>query len=304
MTAFRRPDPRLLLPVAIAAAVAASGVSGARLQEPARGVAMAAAIDGTVHVTFSGSDGSRPLELFERLPVGARLDTSPGAAVLLVYRVGSRVRLLARSSGIVSERGLTVRTGRVERLPEVPPLPAFDPPADVASLRRVAAVRVRGGEFRGLYPAAGARSLPDSTVLTFVAPDGYGGFAIEVEDPVGRVVFTQRTSSASLAVPSGVLEPGREYLWRVSARTPAGTTVRGEASFATLSAAEAGWRVAARRTLPEREPRAEWLAEIDLALGLLREAREGFQAAGSARTGTAVIASRLQAIEQALGVEP
>jgi hypothetical protein len=267
-----------------------------------KAVALVAALAGQARIVPPGTAAPKPLALFDRLPAGTRIETEAGATLLLVYRSGERVRVASGTAVTVSSRDVAISRGRVERLSPVRPLPAFDPPA--VDLRRpgVAAVRIRGDGIDGLYPSGGARTIAEATVLAFAAPGGPGSFTVEIENALGRVVFAGRTAGPSLAVPAEALVPGGEYVWRVSARSPAGVAVRGEAAFATLSAGEAAWRADVRRTVASSAQPPVWLAEIDLGLGLWHEARDGFRAAvGVTPGGADVIAARLEALAGILG---
>jgi hypothetical protein len=294
-------DPRRLRSVPVlrlAILVAVCGLKAAVSAAQTPTVALVASLDGTPSVRLTHTADARPLTLFERLPAGARIETGPGTTVLIVHRSGQRARLAAVSVALVGESMLEAQSGHVDRLAGVPPLPVFDPPAKGVPLGRVAAVRIRGHEFHGLYPRAGARSLADSTTLTFEADQPLASYDVQIEDAGGRVVFSRQLEHTQVRVPASVLEPGRDYVWRVSARTPSGIAIRGEAGFATLSAEHAAWREAARRGSDARGPDAVWLAEIDLALGLVLEARAAFLA--SAAGHNSVIAARVAAIDAAL----
>jgi hypothetical protein len=267
-----------------------SAPGGARFE--AEPVALVAALEGDAHVALPAGGAARRVALFDRLPAGARIETDDGSSLLLVYRSGARVRVRPGGAVILTDGDVTIVRGTIERLSPVPPLPAFDPPA--AGLQRpgIAAVRIRGNGVDDLYPSGGARALADATVLAFAAPGARDVYTVEIEDAAGGVVFTVETGDTRVAVPPGTLEPGREYVWRVSARTPAGVALRGEAAFATLAPAAAGWRADARRAVGS--PGAPvWLAEIDLALGLWREAQDGFRAAtGRVHGGAAAVVNR------------
>ena len=266
-------------------------------------IALIAAIDGPAHVMLPRATRATALRLFDRLPVDATITTGSQATVLVVFRTGARARITPDSLVKVADRSLETLAGRIERLADVPPLPVFDPPAADVPRGRVAAVRIRGEEFDDLYPRGEARSLADATELAFVPKHAYGAYDVEIFDQGGRVVFMTRATEPRVVVPANVLDPGRSYVWRVSARTPSGAVIHGQARFATLTAEQRDWRRAARRAVQPQAVDALWLAEIDLALGLLREARGVFHAAGVRRAND-VISARIAAIDRVLQASP
>jgi len=241
---------------------------------PAQPATIVYAVSGEAFHSDPGQQ-RRPIHLFDRLPVGAVLEAGPGSRVALAFASGRRWALGEGARARVTQRELAERVGPVRLLPPVPPLPPL--PALAARERpgpRAGAVRIRGEQVAGLYPACGAAALTGAVVLRFHPAEGASRYRVEVEDERGTTVYSAETVSAELTVPADALRPGARYHWTVRTVERPGPVARGEADFVTLDEAAARAREELRRAA-EGEPGREvtaLLAGVDGELGLLAEA--------------------------------
>lgn len=277
--------------------------------EPAevQALAVVAGLSGSASVATPPAMKTEPARLFAWLPAGATIEVGPGSRVTLAFLDGSRCELLERSRGRVRAGGLDSVSGSQRVLDRVPPLPHLAAIAREAEPgTQSAAIRIRAGErIRQLYPAGGAMSLADSTVLRFSPVHEAAGYVVEVEDEMGRTVFQAQTQAPSVAVSGGILKPGSSYYWRVRTLEAIGPARRGEARFATLAGEDTRLRAALREAL---EPKGEveslaLLAEVDRRLGLLSEAREGLRAALARAPEDESLRQALAAVEKQLPAE-
>jgi hypothetical protein len=233
--------------------------------------------------------------------------TRDASELVIALRDGSRFRLGSLARATVSIQGLSGKAGPIESLGTLAPIP------DVAPLVRpvpgqLGAVRIRSAVVKGLYPAAPFTSLADATTLSFEMPAPGIEARVEIEDEAGETVFETRTQAGSLRLPAGILRPGERYYWRVRTVGKAGPAASGSAEFETLAAdvARARERLAANGKGDDIEA-LTLTAEVDHQLGLLREARAGFERVLSLDPGNSrvsQIAGKLAADEKALAAGP
>jgi hypothetical protein len=294
-------------------------VASDRLQPTSQSaVALAIAVSGDVVARTSPSDDavntSRDvvkLRLFDRMVAGDTIETRPGASLVLVFKSGRRERIPANTTVRITDDGAQAVSGVVEPLTHVAVLPVLTPLPPGTAGTGMTAVRIRSGEVRTRYPR-GTATLADRTVLEFDVDRTYRGQLIEIEDEGAAIVLREAVDGARLEVPAGVLRTGTRYRWRVTARSAGGVTARGDGSFTTLDADTGGARASFVQSIDRDDPTSLLLlAEVDMMLGLWREALEGFTAAqlliGRGSDSDGEIAARLQAIEarrQPLGVQP
>jgi hypothetical protein len=246
----------------------------------------------------------RPVHLFDRLPAGTVLEVGSGSRIALAFASGKRWSLGEGARARVTRCDLADRSGSVRELPAAPPLPLF--PALEAGERpgpRAGAIRIRGEEISGLYPARGATALAATVVLRFHPLEGAGRYRVEVEDERGTTVYGEETpATGSLSLPANALQPGTSYHWTVRTVDRPGPLARGEADFMTLDEAAARAREELRRAAaaaPGHELTA-LLAGVDRDLGLLAEAREELRAALAAAPGDSALTAALADLDHSI----
>ncbi len=257
-------------------------------------VAIVAGLSGQATVR-TGGDAARALRLFDRLEVGATVETRDDGDVVLVFRGGERVQLGRGSRGRVEATRITPLHGTVTPLASVSPVPLVAPVR--AAGTTITAVRIRAGGITVRGPAHGVTTLPDTTVLYFDPVAAAARYQIEIEAADATVVYRTESDASPVAVPAGVLLAGRDYRWLVRTRGATGFVLSGEGHFSTLANEAGTARERLRASLATIDGAAALLAEVDWTLGLWPEALQGFRRAG---TNEAVIAERIAAIERQL----
>ena len=253
--------------------------------EPAgsREVAVVFTLTGDAWVTVPPAKEKNPIRLFQWLPEGAQVEVAPSGSLSLAFSSGARSELHGGTLVRLASSGPEVTKGTVRALERVPSLPRLFAIADAQAGVRAGAIRLRLGPdqgIHGLYPHAGATTLPDATVLRF-RPVARAIYRVELEDADGHMVFEEKTAVAAVAVPAGILKPGGSYYWRVSTLETVRPALRSGSEFATLSEEGLRERAELRSTLEARvdAPSLALLGEIDRRLGLLVEARDALRAA-------------------------
>jgi hypothetical protein len=189
----------------------------------------------------------RELRLFDRVVSGSAITVERGAWVCLVATpTGKRWRLEDHTEAVVEAGQVKVVHGH---LVELEPLVA---PEAIAAIRvddqgrlRLAGTRVRGGS--DLSPNHTVLTELNAVELRFPSIPGAAGYKVLVIDTTGgnaeilslRVGAAERTVHVPL--PSGILRPGRRYLWQVAVEGDARSAAQWprEARFATLGEREA-----------------------------------------------------------------
>jgi hypothetical protein len=228
------------------------------------------------HAT-SGQSPPKPLSVFDWLPASTSLEVGPASTVSIAFANGTRYELGPGAKVRVEADDLGTRSGPVRRLPSVPRIPILAPIVDKASLASSSgAVRVRGAAALALYPARGARSLADATVLHFGAVPGASRYAIRITDAGGRVAFEKETTDTRVVLPAGLLRAGAQYAWSLRAITADGTVQAANSQISTLDQQSASARAALAASLRRSGDPASLalLAGVDERLGLLWEARD------------------------------
>ena len=250
----------------------------------------------------------RPLRLPEHLPAKTTVEVGPGSRLMLAFVSGLRYELGERSRVTLGPGDFSLKSGPVRPLPRFPPLPliwpiaAEDNPGLRAGAVRIPAVRIRTESVRRLYPDHGAATLAEATVLRFEPVESAGKYRVEVQDSQGKVAFTKDTTTVTLDLPKGVLQPGMRYVWTIRTLEREGAVAQGKAYFVTLSAKVAEEREALRKALEAEGDSASLalLAEIDRSLGLLAEARDGLQAVINGSPGETGLTETLAELERRL----
>jgi hypothetical protein len=244
----------------------------------------------------------RSLHLFDRLPAGTTLEVGPSSRLALAFVNGLRYELGEGSRVTLGAKDLASRTGPVRPLPKVPPLPRLSPIAeDDHPGLSAGAVTIRGERIAGLYPHHGAASLAEETILHFQPILGARGYRIEVQDDEGWTVFRADVESPPVKVPPGTLRTDHHYWWAVRTLDRPCSVARGEAELVTLGEDAARMREETRESLEGEGPGSiPLLAEIDLSLGLLLEAREDLRKALESELADPALREALAEIERQL----
>lgn len=246
-------------------------------------VAVVTSVTGSVTLTAQG-DKKSPVHLFDWLPAGSVIESAAGSSVTLVFADGRRYEIVEKSRVSLAPAEPKSAAGSVRPLEAVPPMPRLVAISVTHAGARSGAIRLRQGSdlrFRNLYPSGDCVTLPDSTVLRFASMEGATHYRVELENETGRTVFDAETQSSALTVPAGILQPSAHYYWKVRTVERSGPSVRAESEFVTLGEEDIRRRAAVRAALVKKGDveSLALMAEIDHRLGLLMEAREGFQAA-------------------------
>jgi len=268
---------------------------------PPEPIAIVYGLSGSATTRLSAAGARRPAQRFEWLGAGTEIAVDPGGTLLLAFADGSRYELGGGAKATLWPRGgLASSSGPVRALASVSPLPKLEGlAADARAGSRAGAVRLRGLRIAGLYPRDDASVLPNEALLSFAPLPGATRYKIQVEDETGNAVFDAEVAGSSVVVSPGVLRPGARYHWTVRS-LGVSDPARGEADFVVLAAESLTAREELRRSL--REPAdAEslaLLAEVDCRLGLLAEARRGFEAARAKAPDDKALAAALERIDR------
>lgn len=238
-------------------------------------VAIVATIDGRAWANEPGHE-KRDVRLFDWFAPETSLSTDENATVVLVFQGGTRVQVEGNSDVRITSTGAIASTGTVRRLSPVPPLPVLSPATLAGPATRINAVRVRGGGVLRMHPDE-ATVRASAARLEFEPVREARSYRVMVEGEDASTVFEATVAQTSVDVPDGVLAPGTQYHWRVIARDPLGRTSQRTVRFATLTRDQEVRRQALRDHLRGSAADLAFLAEIDRALGLLQEARAGFE---------------------------
>jgi hypothetical protein len=293
-------SPRLkCLPTVLLAVV--SPASPGQDRGAAQAVAVVSSLSGNAQLV-GPADKKGALSLFDWVQAGAVIEVGAGSKVVLAFANGNRYALAEGTKATITASGPQPSAGSVSPLDPVPPLPHLAAIANTAQAgARSGAIRLRGSaeHIRNLYPRSDTTTLPESTVLRFAPYEGATRYRVEVEDETGRTVFDAETQSSALAVPGGILQPGARYYWKVRTVERIGPSVRAESEFSTLGQEDIRRRTALRVALEKKGDvdSLALLAEIDRRLGLLLEAREGFQLALSKSPGDAALQKAVAEID-------
>jgi hypothetical protein len=268
---------------------------------PPEPLAIVYGLSGPASVKPAEVAARRPAQRFEWLAAGTEIAVDPGGTLLLAFADGSRYELRGGAKATLMPRGgLGSPSGPVRALASVSPLPRLEGlAADARAGSRAGAVRLRGLRIAGLYPRDDASVLPNEALLSFTPLPGAPRYKVQVEDETGNAVFDAQVAGSSAVVSPGVLKPGARYHWTV--RTlGASAPARGEADFVVLAAESLAAREELRRSLqePADAESLALLAEVDSRLGLLAEARRGFEAARAKAPDDAALAAALERVDR------
>lgn len=244
-------------------------------------VAMVESLAGQASLQSPGSHARVPMAGLEWLTAGAAIEVGDKSTVIVILLNGHRYELASGAKATIAAESLTNTRGSIRELKPVRPLPQLAPIAD-SSAATSAAVRVRGArEIRNLYPREGMAALADSATLTFSSIPEARTYEVDLTDQLGERIARYSTEETSFKIPAGTLRPGLRYSWRVRAMGPAGVEGQGAASFITISEQDVERRVEFAKALEELGAvrSSALLGDLDLRLGLLREAQQELEAA-------------------------
>ena len=266
-------------------------------------VAIVSSLEGRIMIERPGQELAS-LEHFQWLDAGSSIVVHTGSHVTLVFVNGTRVQLGPASTATLGVEGLSRSSGPIKALESLPALPKISPIARAAHPPPGgAAIRVRGPRIERLIPSAGEVTLAERTVLEFHVSGGPAGYSVQVEDEKGGTLFQVETADSRVPIPVGTLTPGTRYHWTVVGRTGLGQTFRNSAEFTTLSVSDQQARDRLRAQVAgTADARAlAFLAEIDRALNMTTEAREGLRSALALSPDDPVIRAALRRLEQPAG---
>ena len=272
--------------------------------------AIVSSLSGEASVVLPSDSKRTALHVFDWLPAGSIIEVGANSHLVVAFSNGKRFGMDAGSRATLTEEALKAPVGVVSELKPFPPMPrlaAID--RAVRASAKSGAIRIRGDralQIVNLYPRKGTSALPKETTLLFSPVREDARYKVELEDELGRTVFSAETESTSLAVPTGILKPGARYFWRVRTVEIVGPAARGESEFATLASEEIEKRAFFKAGLREKgdAEALALLAEIDRRLGLLLESRNEFREALSKSPSDQILQRILGEIERQLLPEP
>jgi hypothetical protein len=158
-----------------------------------------------------------------------------------------------------------------------------------------------------MYPREGMTALPNTVTLSFAPLAEASTYRIELKDADGNTLVNIQSASTTVEIPSESIQAGGSYSWHVRAIGTNGVVGDGEATFAVISSQDARQREELIKALSgstEDASALALLADVDLRLGLLDEARQGLEAALRLRPRDIAIRHTLERVQIALAEEP
>jgi hypothetical protein len=233
----RRPRARAPWVAAVLALALTTTVAGSAIAEP---FALLAAAKGSVTVTSAKGGTGSAVSFGRELERGDKLAVGPGGSATIYFSDGNVVELGERST-------LTIG-GRAGTRPAAGPGAAL--PAGVYA--NVAKFVTRGSRETGLVAQSSLRSseapppmlfaprrsdlIDDRPAFSWRAVDTATRYRITVSGEAGEL-WSRETREPFLAYPADApaLERDRDYLWRVDARSDAGSVHAEESVFHVVS---------------------------------------------------------------------
>jgi drug/metabolite transporter superfamily protein YnfA len=244
------------------------------------GVAIVCSLSGSAQLVVPSGE-KKAVQLFDWLQAGTIIQVAARSKITMTYLDGRRYVLAEGTKATIAADGPEAAAGNVSRIDSVPALPRLAALVNTAGTRP-AATAVRGwpARIRNLYPFAESVALPEETVLRFTPVEDAARYRVELEDDTGRTILDAETQSATLTIPAGILRAGVRYHWRVTTVERMGPALRAESEFTTLPEEDIRRRAVLRTALIKMgdADSLALLADVDLRLGLLSQAREEFQA--------------------------
>jgi hypothetical protein len=247
-------------------------------------VAIVCFLEGKAWILESGDKERSEIGLFDWIKIGAVVETNSKAKMVLAFSTGERYELGEKAKVTVGQKGFTSQTGSVKKLSSVPIMPQITSISQESRPgTRLGGIRLRGPKkfVSGLYPSKGAAVFADEAVLTFEPIEGAERYRIEIEDEWGNNIFSVETSSHKVVASPGVLKPGANYYWQVRTLEKDKPSTVSDAVFSTVSEENARTRKEFKVQAYQSKDGANLLllAQMDLALGLRKEACETLKSA-------------------------
>jgi hypothetical protein len=241
-------------------------------------------VEGKAWVSDPGAKEQKEIELFDWLKIGETVETGAEARLVVAFSTGDRQEVGEKTKAAVGPAGFTSVSGSVKKLSPTPVMPKIVSLSQESKPgSRMSGIRLRGGkqEISDLYPGNGASIFADEAVLTFSHLGKAERFRVELEDELGNNILSIETTSPQVAVSPGILKSGANYYWSVRTLEKDKPSAVVDAEFSTITEEEARTLRAFRSQAFQSEDATELLllAEIDLTLGLRKEACEALQAA-------------------------
>jgi hypothetical protein len=270
-------------------------------------IAVVAYLSGSATVRSPVKGKKIAVSSLDWLSEGMTIEVGPHSQAVLILLNGHRYELNEGAKATLTASAAPKISGHARELPALPPVPR-PAPVTVDSAPTSGAVRIRGATaMRGLYPRAGTVALPDKVSLHYEAVPEATSYRITIEDERGSSLWQATTGSTDVSVPSGTVQPGTHYYWRVAAIKAGMAMAAGMAEFTTLSAENVREREEFARALRSKSDNSATpalLAEVDLHLGLIAEACDEFGAALAERPQDPVLRRALDVARALLSSEP
>lgn len=254
------------------------------LSNPEEKIAIVCFLEGKAWVSESDKKERSEIALFDWMDAKAVIETGSGTKLILAFSSGDRYELKEKAKATLGKDGFTSLKGSVEKLAPVPVMPQIVSISKEARPgSRLGGIRLRGAKrfISGLYPSEGAKVLAEKAVLTFEPIEGVEKYRVEIEDEWGNNIFSIETASHKVVASPGVLNPGANYYWQVRTQDRDTPSIFGEAIFTTVTEENARMRNSLKSIVDQSKDVANilLLAQMDISLGLLREACETLKSA-------------------------
>jgi hypothetical protein len=268
-------------------------------EEPAAGVL--ASVTGTATVMYPRG-GATPAHLFDWLKAGASIQTAAGAKVLVVLMNGAKYEVGERSRATLEKGTVHKVSGDLRRLPGLTEIPKLAAIADKLGTTKGGSVGVRNDKLEHCYPSPDAAILPGQNTFSFEPNPIVTAYVIEIGSDAGTVIHRAESSGTPVTAPPGLLQPGATYYWEVRGVASGRDRSLCGGEFTILSAEDETRRASFRAAVQSSSDAdgLALLAEIDLRLRLLREAKEEFTEALSKSSTPEAIRTELREIEKVM----
>jgi hypothetical protein len=246
-------------------------------------VAVVASLTGSATVQSLGSREKTAISSLDWISSGSTLEVGARSRVVLILANGIRYELGPGARATITADAAPKIIGAAKELPALPPIPK---PASILadSAPTSGAPRFRGGTDMSdhLYPRAGFVALANQVTLRFKAVPEAASYRVVLTNDGGDSLLNVTTESTEVSVPSGDIEAGARYVWRVLAMRSGVAIGIGMAEFITLPAENARQRMefaTAAGAASHDSSALALLAGVDLRLGLVAEACDELRAA-------------------------
>jgi hypothetical protein len=260
-------------------------------------VAVVASLTGSATLSYSGQQAVKVRNL-DWLGAGVRIEVQPNSTMRLILLNGRNYELRGEAVVTIDSSVLKVVAGPVRELNRLPPVPTIAPIADTSSdVAGVTAMRTNMPKIT-LYPH-NASAIADQVTLWFDPVREASNYSVVVMDKDEKILFRVSTEANTVEVPADLLKPGSRYHWRVRSFGDAGVLGEKGAVFVTLSQEDLARRsaFAAAVRAEDEGMRLALIARVDQEIGLLAEARDGYEAALRLRPSDPAIQSALDLLK-------